>query len=113
MLKTMRTRVREGREAVGPVGEEARTKRKVAVGCLAIVFRTAEVTVSRNDGVSVLVVVVLLWGGERGMFEVVGWRSGAGERLGVRRMLGMLLAVTRMVIGGRNRRLRSGCMACR
>lgn len=108
--KVMRMAVREEREVVGPVGEEARTRRYVAVGYLAVVLRTVRVIVSRNES-SVVVVVeveVMLWGAGKG-------RLDAGERLGLKgRRLVMVLAVTKRVLErGRRKRLESGCMACR
>lgn len=109
--KVMRMAVREEREVVGPLGEEARTRRYVAVGYLAVVLRTVRVIVSRNESSVVVVEVeveVMLWGAGRG-------RLDAGERLGLKgRRLVMALAVTKRVLErGRRKRLESGCMACR
>ena len=90
-----------GKEEVGPVGEEMRTRRKVAVGYWAIVLRTVDMTVERKEGslVVVVVVVVTLLGDRSGRLEARGWEIEAGERSG------MMLAVTKRVIEGRNRRL--------
>ena len=101
--------VRAVKEEVGPVGEEMRTRRKVAVWYLAVVLRTVFMIVERKEGllVAVVVLVVTLLGDRSGRPEAVAREIDAGERLG------MLLAMTVRVIEGRNRRLSSGSIAPR
>ena len=101
--------VKAVKEDVGPVGEEMRTRRKVAVGYLAVVLKTVCMIVERKERslLVVVVVVVTLLGDRSGRLEAMGWEIDAGERSG------MMLAVTKRVIEGRNRRLRSGCIAFR
>ena len=61
MLKVMRMSVRFLRAVAGPeVEEEARTRRKVAVGWWDVVSRTVIMTVVRNEGRGAVVGVVTL-----------------------------------------------------
>lgn len=50
-------------------------------------------TVTRNAGLGTVVVVVTSRGGEGRRFEAAGWAAEGRERLGLRRRLGILLAV--------------------
>ena len=115
MLKMMRMEERGAREVVGPMREAMRTRRKVAVGWVAVVWTTVDMIVSRNErGVVVVVVVVVvrLWASVRARFERVGWEIEAGEKVGLRRIFGIVLAVTKRVMEWRNWRLRSEVIAC-
>lgn len=80
----------------------------MAVGYLSVVETTVDMTVSRNERV-----VVALWGGSRGRVEGVVWEREAGERLGLRRMVGMVLAVMERGSTGRIWSPGNKCIACR
>ena len=94
----MRTEVRLARELIGREAEEERTRRKVAVGYLAVVRMTVCKTVERNEG------------GEAWIFEPVGKAIEAEKTLVLKRMLGLALAVTNKELKVTNVRLRTGCI---